>query len=619
MSTAVIEPTLSRRNLFSARHASKRTGWTQIEGLEAAAGDVFWTGWADQQGIFVAGDEGAILHYDGTAWQRLPTPVQVPIHDLWRHPDGRLFAVGWMGAILVLDGGHWRAERGCLVDDDGRYAASAENTPLFAVGGNAAGRLWAVGDNGTILTSLGDGSWHQESSGTMAHLRAIAVLPDCRLLAAGTDGTVLLGDGQGAWVLLDCPVRTGFQAVHVLAADDFLLAGGRYFVDHNGFRGDLLRYQRGEWQRLKACEPMTRLRALAGYRDGALAVGDRGRIFHIEGDRVTRLEASTEHDLMGIVPLNTSEALAVGDFGTVLTAAPDFHAIIAKPNIHGVERPSRWSPMTTGTDRQLWGLWSDPRDGTVYACGEEGTVLRLEGGRWQALPPLGAIGLHDICEADDGGILVAGQLGEVHHFDGQIWRKHFDLLMDVTILSLAAFGTDCVFAAGDEGLVLRWDGKSWERLASGTRSAIYGLWGTDADHLLAVGDFGMIQRWNGKRFDEFYAGTEHFLFGVWGRALNDIHIVGLSGTIGHFDGRRWTLTPARARSDLLAVSGNTTEVVAVGAAGAVMERVDGRWNTEPSGFDGGLRAVTLTQDRVLAAGDGGTILAREATLGARAV
>lgn len=612
MTTAIIEPPLSRRALFSAARASRRKAWTQVEGLEAASGDVFWAGWADQQSVFVAGDEGTILHFDGIAWQRMPTPVQVPMHALWRHPDGRLFAVGWMGAILVLDGEKWRSERGCLVDDDGRYAANVENTPLFALTGNDAGKLWAVGDNGTILTSAGDGSWSQEISGTAAHLRAIAVLPDGDLFAAGADGTVLLSNGQGDWQAIDCPVRTGFQAIHALAADDFLLAGGRYFVDHNGFRGDLLRYHRGEWPRLEASEPMTRLRALAGYRDGALAVGDRGRIFHIDGDRVTRLESATDHDLMGIVPLSTGEALAVGDFGTVLTAAPDFHAIIAKPNIHGAERPSRWSPMTTGTDRQLWGLWHDPRNACVYACGEEGTVLQLEGDRWEALPPVGAIGLHAICEAEDGGILVAGQLGEVHHFDGQIWRKHFDLLMDVTILSMAAFGPDCIFAAGDEGLVLRWDGQSWERLASGTRSAIYGLWGADADHLLAVGDFGMIQRWNGKRFDEFYGGTENFLFDVWGSALDDIHIVGLSGTIGHFDGHRWTLTPARARSDLLAVAGDGRDAFAVGAAGTVMRRTNGRWNVDPSGFDGGLRAVSIGQNRVLAAGDSGNIFCREA-------
>ncbi len=612
-----IEAEPSRRGLFRRLaegdpNDPRRQPWRQVDGLAAGPGDVFWTAWASEQDVFVAGDEGAIFHFDGHVWERFAAPAPVPIHAIFGPSRDRLHAVGWMGAVLAFDGEGWQKERGCIIGDDGKYAAAEENTPLFDLTGDDEERLWAVGDGGTILACR-DGIWEREDSGTRTHLRAITRLPDGGLVAAGNDGVVLTSAGDGVWIPLDCPVRSGFQALLPLGEDELLLAGGRYFIEANGFRGDLLRWRAGRFEKIEAGEPLARLRALAGYRDGALAVGDQGRIYFIRGNRVDRLESATRHDLMGIAPLPTGEALAVGDFGTVLTAADNLHEVLAAPaSISGEDAPS-WEHMESGVDRQLWGLWNDERDSTLYACGEEGTVLRFDGERFERLPPVGNFGIHCLTAAEDGGLLAAGQLGEIHHFDGERWRKQFDLHVDITILSFWADSPKKIFAVGDEGLVLHWDGETWQRMTSGTRSALYGLWGQDAEHLLAVGDFGMILRWNGKRWDEFHAGTENFLFDVWGSALDDITIVGLSGTIGHFDGGRWTLTPARARSDLLAVDGGEAGVFAVGAGGIAL-RHDGRtWQADVTGFDGGLRALSAgTTHGVLAAGDGGTILRRHA-------
>ena len=620
MSLESVAVETTRRGLFrdlfrNAPEAAPSGPWQAVEGLAAGSGDVFWSGWAGDGEVFVVGDEGTIFQFDGSGWQRAAAPAPVPIHAIWGRSRDRLHAVGWMGAVFMFDGTCWTLERGCVVAETGKYAAVEENRPLFDLTGNADGGLWAVGDEGTILAREG-GVWVPEVSGTRAHLRAITRLPDGRLLAAGNDGVVLLRGEDGVWQSLDCPISTGFQAVLTLGPDHVLLAGGRYFIDANGFRGDLLRWRDGCFERLDSDEPLPRLRALATHSNGALAVGDRGRIYRIEGDRVKRLESATEHDLMGIVPLPTGEALAVGDFGTVLTAAPDFHQALAAPNLGHGEALADWEAMESRVDRQLWGLWDD--GGTLYACGEEGSVVRLDDDGWQRLPPVtGGIGLHSLCAAGDGGILAAGQLGEIHHFDGTTWRKHFDLHVDVTILSLWAAGDGQVFAVGDEGLVLHWDGAAWQRMTSGTKSALYGLWGQDAAHLLAVGDFGMILRWNGTRWDEFHAGTDNFLFDVWGNGLDDIFIVGLSGTLGHFDGRRWTVTPGRVRADLLALSGGPTGVHAVGAGGTALCH-DGRgWRSEITGFDGGLRAVCASRQSVFAAGDGGTILRRRVQKSAR--
>lgn len=607
---------LDRRALFRGQFGAQPVPSLRlhpVEAVSAGPGDVFWCGWADDQGIFVGGDGGAILAFDGRAWTRAELPVPLPVHGFWGTRRDALWAVGWMGLILRHDGTDWHRVRGACVNPDGKYGSHPENTPLFAIDGRADGLAWAVGDAGTILHWDGQ-EWRPEASGTRLHLRTVLCLSDGRVLAAGHSGTVLLRDGVGRWSPLACPVSSGFVSALELSGGRVLLAGGRYFVPENGFRGDLVLLEREELHPVFAGARFSRFRALAPAVDGVIAVGDCGAMHLIRDDRIDALETGTPHDLLGLVPLPEGQVLVVGDFGTVLTGSPAAVTAVAPAVRRGAE--SRWQPMTVPTDRQLWGLWTDPASGVSHACGEDGTVLVLDRGQWQALPPAGPLALHALNRAPDGGLLAAGQRGEIHHFDGSTWRKHFDLMLDCTILSLWSDGAGCLIAAGDEGLILRHDGQTWQRMASGTTSGLYGLWGTDARHLLAVGDFGLVLRWNGQTWDSFNIGTERFVFGVWGRGLDDIHVVGLSGTLGHFDGRRWTMTPARARQDLLAVTGTDRSVMAVGAGGAAMLHDGAGWIPDPTGIETGLRAVVAAADGgFIAAGDGGRILRREPVSG----
>ena len=602
----------SRRAFFRGALAASPpdSGWQAVEGLAAGSGDVFWDGWADEEGVFVVGDEGAIFHFDGAVWERQGSPAPVPLHAVWGTARSRLWAVGWMGLILSFDGNEWRQVRGCVVGADGKYTSDPENIPLFAVDGLADGRAWAVGDRGRVLHFDGT-TWQEEDSGSRVHLRAVLCLADGSVLAAGGDGTVLRRGENGEWQALDCPIASGFVSIVSLGDGSFLFAGGRYIVDANGFRGDLVLYDGTNFRKLFDGETFSRFRALARHGEALFAVGGGGQILRIDGDQLRRVASGTQHDLLGMVALPNGEAMAVGDFGTVLIGNKDALSTFA-PAVAGGEAVSRWSQMDSGTDRQLWGLWADPANGSLHACGEEGTVLLLDRGKWESLPPPADHGIHGLERAPDGGLLACGQLGEIHHFDGTAWRKQFDLLMDVTILSLWSDSQGKLFAAGDEGLILNWDGRDWHRMPSGTKSALYGLWGLDAEHLLAVGDFGLVLRWNGNSWDTFNAGTEHFLFDVWGRALDDVYVVGLSGTIGHFDGQRWQITPARARKDLLSVVGSGEAVAAVGAGGIAMLHHRGSWTLDESGRSEGLRSVAVSPDgSFFAAGDGGLIIRRE--------
>ena len=602
------------RQLLGATSAQPhRAPWRRVPEVGAGDGDVLWSGWSGDGEVFVVGDEGMILHYRAgseegcSQWQHMEVPGKLPLHGIWGLGADRLIAVGWMGAVLHFDGSRWQQVRGGVVDDKGRFASCTENTPLFALDGNAAGQAWAVGDDGMILHFDGN-DWRVEPAPTRINLRAVACASDGTVYAAGGEGTVLQRMLDGSWIKLDCPLGSGFQAI-LLLDDQILLAGGRYFADPGGFRGELVRYQDGHFQALTFDQPMPRLRSLKAYKGGVLIVGDRGHLYYLKDLKLDRLESNIPHDLMDIIVLPTGEALAVGDFGSIMTAAEDFTAALAPPP--GVAARSAWTYMDSATTRQLWGV-HESADGTCYACGEGGTVLVLEGDSWRALPAPSELSVH--CVWDTGsGLFAAGQLGRIYRFDGQEWHLHFDLHLDLTILAMWGDAPDSLFAVGDEGLILHFDGLSWKRMASGTQSALYGLWGWGSDRLLAIGDFGLVLRYNGTEWAEFNVGTESFLYGVWGPSLDDIYTVGLSGTLAHFNGKRWQLQPTRLRDDLLGVSGTTADnAYAVGTRGRILRLEAGQWISEPSGCDVGLRAVCASHSgAVYAVGDRGTILRRE--------
>lgn len=612
----------ARRQLFrrvatagdpSAPH---RAAWKQVIGINADDGLVLWSGWAQGSDVVIVGDEGIILHFNadtpaGGTWQQMAVPTRLPLHAVWgRHPH-ELYAVGWMGTILSFDGTQWQHQRGGVVDPETKsYANSVENTPLFDITGSPDGRAWAVGDDGVILT-LEAGQWRRQDSAARANLRSITHSPSGQLFAAGAEGCVITSDGDGKWERLPCPVAAGFTSVLALSDNELLLGGGRYFVDQGRFCGELVRWKDGEFSVLEFARDMPRIRSLRAYKEGVLIAADRGHLYYLQGQRLDQLRSDSRHDLMDIIPLHTGEALVVGDFSTIMTAADDFvSALVSKDNDTRPEE-SAWQQQESGTLHNLWGF-CEAADSTLFACGDSGTVLQYRADQWQPLPNLGALTVHCLWDSGDGGLYAGTAMGQIYRYDGDSWQLAFDLYLDIAILDIWGSGPDNVFAVGDEGLILHWNGEKWQRMISGTKSALYSLWGHDADRVLAVGDFGLILRWNGENWAEFYAGTDNFLFDVWGDALDNIYIVGLSGTLSRFDGQRWTLMPARARDDIMAIHGRAGQYpYAVGSQGSILHFDGHQWQQESAPLQASLRAVRVRENGdVFVAGNNGVILKR---------
>ncbi len=93
-----------------------------------------------------------------------------------------------------------------------------------------------------------------------------------------------------------------------------------------------------------------------------------------------------------------------------------------------------------------------------------------------------------------------------------------------------------VYAVGEEGTILHYDGTEWSAMTSGTDHNLNGVWGTSSSNVYAVAGGGMILHYNGTEWSEMTSGTSQYLGAVWGSSSTDVYAVGTGGTILHYDG-----------------------------------------------------------------------------------
>ncbi|QTA84768.1 hypothetical protein [Desulfonema magnum] len=180
-------------------------------------------------------------------------------------------------------------------------------------------------------------------------------------------------------------------------------------------------------------------------------------------------------------------------------------------------------------------------------------------------------------------------------------------------------GSD-VFAVGQSGTILHYDGTSWSSMDSGTSDILYGVWGSSGSDVFAVGYYGEIPHYDGTSWSSMDPGTSIYFDDVWGSSGSDVFAVGAvgggdGGTIRHYDGTSWSSMDPGISYALYGVWGSSgSDVFAVGDSGTIL-RYDGTsWSSMDSGATQCLYGVWGSSGSdVFAVGDGGTILHYDGT------
>jgi len=206
-------------------------------------------------------------------------------------------------------------------------------------------------------------------------------------------------------------------------------------------------------------------------------------------------------------------------------------------------------------------------------------------------------------------VFAVGDGGTVLHWDGTVW----DAMTSWTEEDLYAVwgsSTTDVFAVGTLGTIIHWDGVSWDPHVSGTIQQLRGIWGSSSTNVLAVGRNGTVLQYNGAAWAPMVSGTAQDLYDIWGTASNNIYAVGDTGTSIYFNGAVWATLVTGTIRDLFGVWGaGAADVFAVGFAGTILRWNGAVWTPMTSGTLESLQDVWgASGTEVVAVGENGTAL-----------
>jgi photosystem II stability/assembly factor-like uncharacterized protein len=266
--TWMIQSSPTRSALYGPRFIDQKIGWivgsfgtllrTDDGGgnwhIQATGSDehLFSLAWLDERTGVAVGSRGTILRTNngGAVWTDKSLPEDITLNGIAFVGAKRGWITAEFGAIFHSEdgGASWRKQKNPVEV----AIASGESQSLFALLFKPVGTGWAFGLDGVILNSRGGSSWevirrkqNSEASFEANHLFAAAQI-DGRLWAVGERGTLLHAGADGReWrqLKLDIP-RVSLNAI-AFNKDGFGLAVGN--------RGVVLRTLDGgkSWSRLK--------------------------------------------------------------------------------------------------------------------------------------------------------------------------------------------------------------------------------------------------------------------------------------------------------------------------------------------------------------------------------
>ncbi len=262
--------------------------------------------------VWAVGDRGTILHWDGSAWTKVPSNTTAHLFGVAMVSASRGWAAGSDGALVEWNGSAWNVVPPKSSD---WYRAVA------IVPGVQPVQAWAPGDKAGVGFFLYyDGAEWKTKIGDYTPIFG-GTLFDVSMLSAGAGwavgnkfgGTGMVGQTlrwDGArWNTFSNPADE-LYAVHMLSASDGWSVGEA---------GAAYRWNGAAWSKVPT--PRTELLNdvhMVAASDG-WAVGEAGAILRWNGSAWTDYTAaSISQDLRGVVMTSAADGWAVGDGGVIL-------------------------------------------------------------------------------------------------------------------------------------------------------------------------------------------------------------------------------------------------------------------------------------------------------------
>ena len=394
----------------------------------------------------------------------LPSPAPFSFQDLWIAGPEDVFVSANRGVVLRMQGSDWTT-----------YNTGAGGD-LYAIWGTSATDVYAVGERGLVLHFNGT-SWHQLNSTTLSTLMDVHGTAASNVYAVGDYGTIIHYDGA-TWSTVNTGLHTAnrtFRGVWCAPTGGKVFAAGAQWSP--SYHGSVIEYDgAGTWTETAVGSQY--LKSIWGSAaDNVYTHTEDGGIYHYNG--------------------------------------------------------STWSLLYTYPGN-VYSLHCDPA-GVVRMVGSNyqiqygrdiGVTYQYDGGPWWTTTQDRYMPVHtaiSVRAPDEKYILSRGSVIWADPDDFELSLASNEWLTDNNLSDMWVFAADNLYAVGEYGIVIHYDGTTWETQNSTTRDPLYALWSPDPDRLWAVGANGTILYYNGTFWSEVNHGVGNDPhYAIWGAATDDI-------------------------------------------------------------------------------------------------
>jgi hypothetical protein len=213
---------------------------------------------------------------------------------------------------------------------------------------------------------------------------------------------------------------------------------------------------------------------------------------------------------------------------------------------------------------------------------------------WTASNPT-SMQLLDVWGSSESDVFAVGDQGTILHYDGSSWTSMTSPAAVGTCGISGVWGTSPtnVFATvgGYSGCssVLHYDGYLWSVVLTlpepgdNEFPALNDVWGSGPSDVYAAGYDGLLAHFNGSTWSTTYlldeGGSIHPLYAIWGSAGTDVFIAGGYETIQHYDGSAWTPKTIAGAKDFTGVWGSSgSDVFVVGWDPVILHYGGSAWS-----------------------------------------
>ncbi len=473
----------------------------------------------DSSSAWVGGRNGRIWYYNGSSWSLHTDTGNERWYAMEAVADDDIWAVGRKGAIAHYDGSAW--------DDSVSSPTSEDLNDLRIL---ASDNIWATGENGVIIQYDGS-SWSEDKDTGNEDWNGIYLFNENLGFVVGDDSEIFEYSLDPAWRMDTDTGNERWYAMEAVANDDIWAVGENGVIAH---------YDGSAWDDSVSSptgEDLNDLHILSS--DNIWATGENGVIIQYDGTSWTEITDTGSENWNGIFLLNENLGFVVGD-GMGIYEYNNFYDSTGTFNsevIDGGAGINTW-------DNIFWTEnLSDGGDLTVATRSGNTASPDSSWSSWSG--ELSDFSGEDISSADSRYIQYRLTLTRGDN------PSESPELEDLTVVynaptgealnSLDFVSSDNIWAVGDSGTIINYNGNDWDSISSSVGDNLQGIDVVSGSDIWAVGSSGKILHYNGSSWSEHTdTGNENWTTVSFSSTTSGFAGGSSNNNMAEYDGSTWT-------------------------------------------------------------------------------